>query len=556
MIVRMSTFLHGSRSWMRAGLLSLLACLAAGATAQTLDTAVDYETQYIQLGMPGEPRNLNSIRATDVYSIFFLEHLMEGLLRKDQFNELAPGVAERWEMDGTHLKFWLREDALWSDGVPVTAHDFVFAWRKVVDPAIAAEYASIMYPVKNAEAINRGEAPPEALGIRAVDDHTLEVELEAPTGYFLNLMSFMIFYPVREDFYEAQNGRYFADVQNMIFNGPFKLTQWIHGASLRMEKNEHYWNSGIVELNTINIPYMTNDSQARFNLFKDGKIAIEEGLVGLEAEQLRNALDSRMRIRGHSDGTLFFLEFNHRDDRPTHNLNLRKAMQAVFDSEELVYKVIGIAGYVPGKTVIPVYMQGVDGLFRDEYPPRLPELNLARAREYLARARQELGVDEIPPLSILADDREISQLQAQYFQSLFSRTLGLDIKVDVQTFKTRLDKMLAGDFDLVVAGWGPDYEDPFTFVELFASWNINNRGKYDSPEYDSYVRATMATSDQQVRMDMMGKAQQLLIDDAAILPTYERMVNTVQHPQLEGLVFKQTGSRMVLTYARVREPAN
>ncbi len=125
--------------------------------------------------------------------------------------------------------------------------------------------------------------------------------------------------------------------------------------------------------------------------------------------------------------------------------------------------------------------------------------------------------------------------------------------MDVQTFKIRLDKMLYGDFDLVLAGWGPDFEDPMTFTDLFASWNVNNRGRYENDLYDSYVRTAQASSDPVVRMDAMGKAQQLIIDDATVLPTYERVANTVQHPKLSGVVFKQTGSSMILTYARVLE---
>lgn len=520
---------------------------------QAQGSGVDFATQSVSLALTNEPRNLNSIRATDQLSIFYLEHIMEGLLRKDALNQLAPGVAERWEMEGSMARFWLRKNAVWSDGKPVTAHDFVFAWRQVVNPEVAAEYASIMFPVKNAEKITRGELPPEALGVTALDDYTLEVQLESPTGYFLSLTTFMIYYPAREDFYNAQDGRYFADVQNMIFNGPFKLTSWLHGASLRMEKNETYWNADAITLKVIDTPYISNDSAARFNLYKDGKLAIENGLQGLEAPQLRDALDKRLRIHSHSEGSVFYLEFNQRPDRVTSNINLRKAIQAIYDSQELVYKVIGIAGYIPGRAIIPVYMNGVEGKFRDEYPEQMAPYGLDLGRRYLELAKQQLGMDTIPPLSILADDREINIKQAQYFQSLFKRTLGLDIKVDVQTFKQRLDKMLIGNFDLVIAGWGPDYEDPFTFIELFASWNVNNRGRYESAAYDELVRTVQGSSDPKVRMDAMGLAQQMLIDDAVILPTYERVANTVQSPRLQGVQFKQSGASMVLTYARVVE---
>jgi oligopeptide transport system substrate-binding protein len=327
----------------------------------------------------------------------------------------------------------------------------------------------------------------------------------------------------------------------------------VHGASLRMEKNPTYWNRDIITLNVINTPYISNDSAARFNLYKDGKLAIENGLQGLEAEQLNDALDNRMRIHSHSEGSVFFVEINHRPDRVTRNLNLRKALQAVYDSQELVYKAIGIAGYIPGRSLFPVYSNGYADKFRIEYPVVNPPIDVEKGRAYLELAKQELGVPEIPPLSILVDDREISILQGQYFQSLFKRTLGLELKVDVQTFKQRLDKMLMGNFDLVVSGWGPDYEDPMTFADLFASWNVNNKGRYSNPEYDSYIRTAQNTADQKVRMDAMGKAQQLAIDDVVILPTYERVANTVQHPKLEGIMFKQSGASMVLTYAKIVE---
>ncbi|MDR0780336.1 MAG: peptide ABC transporter substrate-binding protein [Pseudomonadales bacterium] len=544
-----ASLLHTLRCYPQRCLVSLLLLICAlPALAQN---GVDYATQTVRIALTGEPRNLNSIRATDQFSIFFLEHSMEGLLRRDAHFELVGGVAERWEMEGTTARFWLRHDALWSDGVAVTAQDFVFAWRQVVNPDVASEYASIMYPVKNAEAINQGKLPLEALGVTALDDYTLEVQLEAPTGYFLTLMSFMVYYPVREDFYLAQNGRYFADVKNMIFNGPFKITSWVHGASLRMEKNLTYWDAANITLNVIDIPYITNDSRARFNLLKEGKLAIENGLQGLEAEQLRDALANRMRIRSHSDGGLFYIEFNHRPERITHNMNLRKAMQAVLDSQELVYKAIGIAGYIPGQSLIPTYMNGVHDKFRVEYPVQMAPLDPVKAREYLALAKQELGIDKIPPIAILCDDREVAIVAAQYLQSLFKRTLDLDIKVDVQTFKLRLDKAHNGSFDMAVYAWAPDYDDPITFADLFASWNANNNGRYSNPVYDAYVRTVQGTDNQQIRMDAIGKIQQLVIDEAIILPLYERTANTVQDPRLEGVVFSQLGAGMSLTYARV-----
>lgn len=519
--------------------------------AEAFDKGVDFATQSIQLSLSEEPRNLNSIKATDQISIFFLEHIMEGLLRRDARGRIIGGVAERWDINDSNARFWLRKNAQWSDGKPVTAKDFVFAWRSVVDPANAAEYASMMYVVKNGEAINAGKLPLTALGVKAIDDYTLEVELEKPTGYFAQLMTFMIFYPVREDFYKAQNGRYFSDVQNMIFNGPFKMTEWVHAASFRMEKNENYWNKANVQLNTINIPYVTKDGMARFNLYKDGKVALEDGLHGIGKEQVTEAMKNRMRIHTVSDGSVWYIEMNHKADRLTRNANLRKALQAVVDPQEIVYKVRGTPGYIPGYSLIPVFLQGVKKKFRDEYKIRKAPLDPQLARQYLEQARKELGLEKFPPITLLIDDKESAINEAQYYQSLFKRHLGLELRIDVQTFKQRLEKMQYGEFDMILSGWGPDYNDPMTFADLFASWNDNNHGKYNNPDYDALIRIAQSTSDQQVRMDAFGKAQQLLVDDAALILEYERVLSVVQNPKLQGVVFQQTGAQFVLTYARV-----
>ena len=534
--------------------LSLISLICSFAVAQvTEDKGSDFATQTIQLALSTEPPQLNYMKTTDSVSFFVIEHVQEGLLRKDKRNQLAPGIAERWEMNGDTATFWLRKNAKWSDGEIITADDFVFSWRHVVDPNTASEYASIMFPVKNAEAITQGKMPIEELGITALDDFTLEVKLESPTGYFFNLMPFALYYPAREDFVNAQNGRFGADVDTMLYSGPFILSQWVHGASLRMEKNPNYWDKDSITLNAINIPYITPDSPARFNLYKDGKLAMEGGQTGLGSEQLKNALDSRYRIRSNSDGTVFFMEFNHRKERVTHNMNLRKAIQLIFDSQELVNKVIGIAGYVPGKSLIPVYLDGVNNKFRQEYKVQNVDLNLEQARHHLALAKQELQLESLPPLILLVDEGATSSLQAQYFQAHFKQTLGLEIRIDIQTFKQRLAKTHSGDFDLTLAGWGPDYEDPFTFTELFASWNVNNHGRYASDEFDALTRVVQNTADRKTRMDAMGKLQQLIIDDVVILPTYERKVSYVQNPNLQGVLFKVTGGSPIYTYSSVSE---
>jgi oligopeptide transport system substrate-binding protein len=524
------------------GFIALMAALAWASSATgggaAAGRAFDFETKTITTFLEQEPPQLDSTRSTDTVSFFILGHIMEGLLRYDAGNNLVPGVAERWNVRPDGATFWLRDDARWSDGRPVTAHDFVFAWRTVVDPENASEYAFILYYLKHAEAINAGQMPPEALGVRAASDYVLEVEFERPVAFFDKLVAFGIYFPVREDFYASRDGRYGADAEDLLYNGPFMMTRWAHGAHVRLEKNPNYWNRGAIQLNAIDMPYVTSDATAIVNLFKDGSTV----WAPLGAEQLDDAMKLRWNLGRYSDGSVFYIDFNHRPERLTSNLHLRKALQYVNDPGELVNKVLALPGYQPAVSLFPAWLTGVKGPFRQEYPPPVVTSDLAAARRHLELAKQELGLVELPPLVLLTDDSPGANKSAEYFQNLFSRALGIEIRIDKQIFKQRLEKMASGDFDMVAAGWGPDFADPLTYGDLYASWNGNNRGKYNNPELDEQVRIAQNSVDPKTRMDAFGEIQRILIEDAVHLPNYERGRVYVQAPQLEGVVYRAIGA--------------
>ncbi len=513
------------------------------------NNAVDVASNTITVFLREEPPQLNSSLSTDQVSGSVLGHVIEGLLRYDENNRLAPAVAERWELREHGATFWLREDARWSDGKPVTAHDFVFGWQTGLDPANASEYAFILYAIKNGEAINTGEMPVGSLGARAVDDHTLEVEFERPLAYFDKLVAFSTYAPIREDFYRATNGAYGADADKLLYNGPFVISSWVHGASLKMERNPLYWDRDRARVDAIDFAYITSDANATLNLFKDNKIAY----ASLQAENLNDAMEQRWQINRFMDGSVFYIEFNHREGRVTANHHLRKAMQLATDSAELVYKVTKLPGYLPGESLFPVWLKGVDGFLREEYPANYPSMNVEQARWHLTQAKRELDIDEFPSLVLLSGDNPISSIQSEYYQQVFKKHLGLDIKIDKQIFKQRLAKMLSGDFDMVLAGWGPDYDDPLTFGDLFASWNLNNRGQYRNPELDKWVRIAQNEQDTKTRMDAFGEIQRIMIDDAVILPNYERGITYVTHPQMKGMVRRAVGPDPDFTNAWIEE---
>ena len=532
---------------MRITLLTAFLLLSTFARAEVDATSVNFESQTITIALTQEPPQLNSMKATDQVSILVLSHVMEGLVRYDRRGNIIPGVAERWLIDDTGATFWLRDDALWSDGKPVTAHDFVFAWQNALDPKTASEYAFILYPIKNAERVNTGKLQPSELAVVAIDDATLQITFERPTGYFVKLTAFTTYFPVRRDFWETRGTRYAADAADLLYNGPFVMTQWTHSASLKLVKNQNYWDKANITLNAIHAEYITADSRSRLNLFIDGKIIHTR----LDGETYKDALTQRFRIRRFTTGSVFFLEYNHRPERVTRNLNLRRAIQYAFDSNEMVNKVLATPGNLPGESLFPVWINGVNDKFRREYPAQKARYDVQRAREFLEKARQDLGLDEIPPLVLLVSDSPTAAKQAEYMQGMLANKLGIQLKIDIQTFKQRLAKMTAGDFDIVGAGWGPDFDDIMTFGDLFASWNLNNRGRYNNPNYDEQVRVAMNNTEPKTRMDAMGQAQQILFDDAVILPQYEQGVIYLLHPKVKGVVRRVVGADPDYTYARV-----
>ena len=513
--------------------------------------AIDVASGTITLNLAQEPPQLDSTKATDQVSGMVLGHVMEGLLRYDLDNNLVAGVAESWSLSDTEATFTLKKRLQWSNGTPITAHDFVFAWRKAVDPLTASQYAFILFFIENAREITAGEMPIDQLGVTAVDDHTLHVSLTEPTPFFLSLTAFPTYFPINESFYESTEGRYGANAEDLIYNGPFTIAQWVHNANVRLEKNGYYWNSDTVQLEVIDFAYILSDANAIINLFESGDIA----QAGLNAELVDRALRNRWDIRQHVDGSVFFIEINHREERLTRNYNLRKALQYVNDPAELVNKVIKLPGNLPGESIFPVWVQGVRGKFREEFPARPLMTNYDKAREHYALALEELGVDEIT-LVMLSGDNPAANKQSEYYQSKYAKELGLQLKLDRQIFKQRLQKMTDGDFDLVLAGWGPDYDDALTFGDLFTSWNENNRGRYNSPEVDRQIDIAKNSSDPEARMAAFAKVQDILNEDVAILVNYERGSLYVIHERLKNVARRSVGPDPDYSFAYIVDEAS
>ena len=510
-------------------------------------SSVDQSRQAITLSLGGEPTTLDSMKASDVLSFTLINHMQEGLLRYGPRGKLVPAIAESWLLEDKQARFKLRKDALWSDGSQITAHDFVFAWRTIVMPETASEYAFVFYPVKNAEAIANGQLQADTLGVSAIDDFTLLVEFESVCPYFLELAAFGSFSPVNESFYQLRGERYAADKEDLLFSGPFRLDEWVHGASLKMVKNERYWDRASIHLNEINFAYVTGDAFARFNLFKNDQIA----MTPLNAETVQQAVAAKYKVRTHLSGQVQFLVHNFREGRPTVNLDLRRAIEAVYDREEFVNRVTAIPGNIAATSLFPSWINGVEKPFKVEYPApigRGPDIRLGN--QHLNKARHALG--EIPPLVLLLTNSSTSVKMGEYLQGRLKEALGIDLRLDHQVVKQYYDKLAKGSFDIAMWGWLPDYDDILTYADLMASWNLNNRGQYRNPEFDRLVRVVQSSTEPSTRMQAAAELQRILSEDAVILPQMEVGVVYVLNPNLRGVVRRRFGADPDFTYARVR----
>ncbi|MDG2278103.1 MAG: peptide ABC transporter substrate-binding protein [Pseudomonadales bacterium] len=532
-------------------MLALQALTNLMASNTTTAQAIDDVNNMISIAIREEPPQLNSTVATDASSGMIIGHVFEGLLRMNAKDQLEAGIAHKWHVTDTQVHFWLRTDARWSDGSTITAQDFVFGWQTALSPEVASEYAFLLFHIKNGRAINAGELPASELGVSTPNDFELIVQLERPVAFFDKMVTFPTYLPVPQKFYQATAGKYGADASELLYSGPYTISNWVHGSSLLLEKNEHYWDKDRIAIDKINIAYITSDSTASLNFFKDDKIAT----TTLTAENLDSALEERWQIKKHQDGAIFFLEFNHRKSHITQNYNLRRSMQLVLDMEELVYKVTKLPGYLPGESLFPEFLMGVETHFRKEYPATKNVLDRVRAREHIKLAKHELGLEAIPPLMLLTGDNAVSNIQAEWVQASLKKHLDLDIRIDKQIFKQRLAKMTAGEFDMVLAGWGPDYDDPLTFGDLFASWNLNNRGRYASDAMDGFISQVQDSVDPATRMRLFAQIQQLVYDDVVILPMYERGVTYVVHPRLKGMKRRVIGPQVDFTNAYI-EPVS
>lgn len=485
--------------------------------------------QVLHRGNGEEPQTLDPHLGEGVPTSNLLRDLFEGLTTTAPDGRIVPGAAEHWDIsrDGLTYTFFLRPQARWSNGDPVTAEDFVYSFRRVVDPATAASYGRMLAPLENAEAIFAGQRPPEDLGVEALNEATVQFRLAAPTPYFLGLLTHPTTYPVHRPSLEA-HGDLHVRPGRLVSNGAYRLVDWQVRARIELERNPHYHDAGGTIIERV-VYYPLEDENTEFQRFRAGDLAWTYQVPVNLYSWLETHLPEAMAVSPWF-GTYFF-SFNLTREPFRDNLPLRQALSLAIDREIITDKVSQF-GEIPTFNLIP------EGL--PDYEPPVPEVAGWSQAEREERARElfrEAGYGEDKPLTVELryNTAENHRRIAVAIAAMWKQVLGVRTRMVNEEFRVFLQNRAQRRVTEVFrAGWIGDYQDAFTFLELFHSGHGRNDAGYDNPTYDRLLERIAGERIPARRRNLMMEAERMILEDQVILPVYTYVTKRLVRPTLKG----------------------
>lgn len=555
----------GKRSGMKASIVLtgvLLVMSACGGTTKEKSTGTDGDKkasseQLFRVTVQQEMPSADLSVATNTISFSALNNVYEGLYRLDENSKpQAAGASELATIsdDGLTYTFKLRDDAKWSNGDPVVADDYVYGWQRTTDPKTASEYAYLYELVKNGADVIAGKKNVDELGIKALSDYELEVTLEKQTPYFDYLLAFPSFFPQNKKVVEEYGDQYATSSDTAVYNGPFTLTDFDGpGTDIKWSytKNENYWDKETVQLDKVEVSVI-KESPTAVNLFQDG----QQDDVILSGE-LANQMADDPQFVIVKEARTSYMDFNKtKEGSPFKNENFRKAISYAIDRDAIVTKILG-NGSVASTGLIPEEMSFSPEDNKDfaKENKDMLQYDQEKAKDYWEKAKKELGVESVK-FDIIGEDTDSTKKILEYIQGAIKETLdGVDVTVTTVPFTVRLDREKNGDFDAVLSGWGADYADPSSFLDLFVTGNSYNRGGYSNKEYDALVEASGSTdaADPDKRWKDMVEAEKILIDDMGIMPVYQKAEAHLRNEKVKGVVAHGAGATYDYKWTYVSE---
>jgi oligopeptide transport system substrate-binding protein len=482
--------------------------------------------QVIRIGNGSEPKDLDPAIITGLTEAHILDNLFEGLTGVDPFTQkVIPGVAESWEVskDQKTYTFHMRKNAKWSDGKTMEANDFVYSWERVLNPKTASEYAYQLHYIKGAEDYNKGVLKDfTQVGVKALDAHTLSVELHHPTAFFLHLTAFHTLFPTPGHVIsKLKDEAQWTRPEHMVSNGPFQLAGWELNKEIKLVKNPNYWDAAKVQLGEsyfLPIENVETEEKTFFSGGLDYTASVPTTKIPkYNKEKTANPGVYHPYQVNPVLGTYYY-HFN-TEKKPTDDARVRKALSLAIDRKAIVERITR-GGQLPASFFTPANTGG----YTYDGPTPLPQAapspeDITLAKKLLAEAGYPEGRG-MPTVQILYNTNEAHKKIALAIQDMWEKNLGVQTELFNQEWKVYLDTMKNGAFTVARGGWNGDYADPNTFLDLFVTGGGNNRSRWSNKTYDAYIDEAGMTTDQSKRFELFKKAEALLLEELPMMPIY------------------------------------
>jgi oligopeptide transport system substrate-binding protein len=518
--------------------------LAAAMVVAPMNTMTSFAAdEVLSVAVTAEIKTLVPWAASENQAFLVNNQAQEGLFRMDADNNPQPALCDTYEVSEDKLTytFHLRDGIKWSNGEAITASDFVFAWLKQMSADATNGYSFIMsdYIVNGYEYAD-GTVTADEVGVKAIDDQTLEVTLISPTPYFLNLTTMIMFFPVNEAFYEEQGDQYALTPDSMLYSGPYVITEYDPAVGVTFEANENYWDAENVQISDAQVRVM-KDSTAALNAYEAGELS----QVTLDSTNVMLNLDNP-EFSQQVDFRTTYVQFNLTDE-VMGNVNMRKAISYAIDRDTLTSAVLA-DGSASGTGLIADGMSGNGEETFRELNGEVSTFDVEKAQEYLAAAEEELG--SLPEsVTLLVTDDSVVQSVAVYIQDQISTNLGIECVIDTKTAQGRGELMDANDYQFAITAWGADYDDAMTYLDLWTN-GTPYRGNYNDEEYNALIADAKAQTDDAVRLqDLLDAEKKLVEEDMVVAPIYHRGSATLTKSNLKNLISHPIGVPMEFKYA-------
>ncbi|MTW87802.1 peptide ABC transporter substrate-binding protein [Virgibacillus dakarensis] len=492
--------------------------------------------QTFNINIKTEPPSLHPGKSSDTTSSSVLDQVFEGLTRVNQDGEPEKAMASDIQIsdDEKTYTFTIRDDVKWSNGDPVTAQDFEYAWKWVLNPdSPDTDYAYQLYPIKNAEKAKSGEVSLDEVGITAKDDKTLVVELNQPTVYFLELTAFHTYYPLNKKVVEG-NDEWAVDVsEDYVTNGPFLLESWDHKSQIVLKKNPDYWDAENVKLETINM-FMIEDEATELKMYENGELDWAGSPTGAIPLAAIPSLKQDGSLNISPKAGVYYYSFN-TEVEPFTNVNIRKAFALAINRQGVVENITK-GEQQPAMALVPpsIWEENKEGYFKDN--------DVEKAKEYLEKGMEELGIDKLPTIKLTYNTDEGHAAIAQAVQDMWRENLGVEVELNNEEWNVFLDTMGEGNYQVGRMGWIGDFNDAINFLEIFQTVGGNNYTNWENKEYAELLEKSRTETDLEARKDLLRQAEEIFMDEMPLAPIYFYTNVFVHQDYVKGIQVNPVGS--------------